>query len=321
MSLLLRGIVSVIIALAAAFLTAAAAHAQPTCGNGRIDGAEECDNGANNSDATPNACRTSCMLPRCGDAVIDSGEQCDDGEYSGGAYRYGSYNADEIPGACRLNCRAARCGDGIVDFPNGEECDNGVNDGRRGCFQCRRCFGVFDGQQIAEWNGYARLCPGEYTLSDPGRDGVIQVAGDNSVLDCNGAMIRGQSPTTIEQIRRPARTPATRPGARPAAEPRSQPGQPAQTSRRPVQLGQAAYAAGAGIVVNGANITLVNCRIEGFATGIDLRGTGNVVAGAYLCGVGQAISAAPGNYGARNTCSGAVANWSENGNACSSPCP
>ena len=277
MRILLKILVIVFIAFAAALWGAALTSAQPTCGNGRIDGAEECDNGANNSDATPNACRTSCMLPRCGD--------------------------------------------GVVDFPNGEECDNGVNDGRRGCFQCRRCFGVFDGKQIAEWNGYARLCAGEYTLSDPGRDGVIQVGGDNTVIDCNGAVIPGQSPTTMEPIRRPTRTPVTRPGARPAADPRSQPAQPTQTTRRPVQLGQTAYAPGAAIVVNGTNITLVNCRIEGFATAIDVRGTGNVITGAYLCRVGQAITAAPGNYGVRNNCDGTIANWSENGAACSSTCP
>jgi hypothetical protein len=318
---LLRVFVAVIIAVAAALWSAAPSEAQPTCGNGRIDGAEECDNGANNSDSTPNACRTSCMLPRCGDAVIDSGEQCDDGEHAGGAYRYGRYNADAIPGACRLNCQAARCGDGVVDFPNGEECDNGVNDGRRGCFQCRQCYGVFDGQQIAEWNGYVRLCAGEYTLTDPGRDGVIQVGGDNTVIDCNGAVIRGQPPTTMQQIRRPTRTPATRPGAQPAADPRSQPAQPTQTTRRPVQLGQTAYAPGAAIVVNGTNITLVNCRVEGFATGIELRGSGNVVTGAYLCGVGQAMTTAPGNFGARNTCNGAIVNWQENGTSCTRTCP
>jgi hypothetical protein len=148
------------------------------------------------------------------------------------------------------------------------------------------------------------------------------VTGNNTVIDCNGAVIRGQSPTTMEPIRRPTRTPVTRPGARPAAEPRSQPAQTAQPSRRPVQIQPTALAPGAAIVVTGTNVTLVNCRIEGFATAIDVRGTGNVVTGARLCQVGQAIAAVPGNYGARNTCSGTVStNWRENGvAACSSGC-
>jgi cysteine-rich repeat protein len=51
------------------------------CGDGTLNRAcgEECDQGAANSDTTPDACRTDCRLPRCGDGVLDSGEQCDDG--------------------------------------------------------------------------------------------------------------------------------------------------------------------------------------------------------------------------------------------------
>jgi hypothetical protein len=50
-----------------------------TCGNGSVDGQEECDNGAANSDRTPDACRLDCKKPKCGDGVVDSGEQCDPG--------------------------------------------------------------------------------------------------------------------------------------------------------------------------------------------------------------------------------------------------
>ncbi|MES2641718.1 MAG: hypothetical protein V4850_19655 [Myxococcota bacterium] len=49
------------------------------CGNGVVDADEACDAGAENDDATPDACRTTCLLPRCGDAVVDAGEGCDDG--------------------------------------------------------------------------------------------------------------------------------------------------------------------------------------------------------------------------------------------------
>jgi hypothetical protein len=48
-----------------------------TCGNGEIDGSEECDDGAENSDAAPGACRLNCRLPRCGDGVLDAGEACE----------------------------------------------------------------------------------------------------------------------------------------------------------------------------------------------------------------------------------------------------
>jgi cysteine-rich repeat protein len=50
----------------------------PGCGDGIVDGGEECDEGAANSDTDPDACRTDCSAPRCGDGVVDSGETCDD---------------------------------------------------------------------------------------------------------------------------------------------------------------------------------------------------------------------------------------------------
>ena len=54
------------------------------CGDGLLGPGEVCDNGPNNSDSLPDACRTSCTPARCGDLVIDSLEQCDDGNQVGG---------------------------------------------------------------------------------------------------------------------------------------------------------------------------------------------------------------------------------------------
>ena len=53
------------------------------CGDGEINQAEEeCDDGAENADDTPNACREDCTLPICGDGVHDDDtEACDDGNY------------------------------------------------------------------------------------------------------------------------------------------------------------------------------------------------------------------------------------------------
>lgn len=56
----------------------------PRCGDGRVEGAEECDDGAENSDVAIDACRTDCRRARCGDSVVDSGEACDDGGRLGG---------------------------------------------------------------------------------------------------------------------------------------------------------------------------------------------------------------------------------------------
>lgn len=82
---------------------------------------EECDDGVNNSNTIPNACRTNCVQSKCGDMVLDSGEYCDDGN---------SIATD----SCN-NCMNAKCGDGIRKishstqgvfsyFPN-EDCDDG----------------------------------------------------------------------------------------------------------------------------------------------------------------------------------------------------
>jgi cysteine-rich repeat protein len=89
------------------------------CGNGILDSGEMCDDGDDNSDTLPNACRTNCGQAFCGDGVIDSGEECDDG----------LANSNAIPDGCRLycapespcTCRRAYCGDDVMD--TGEECD------------------------------------------------------------------------------------------------------------------------------------------------------------------------------------------------------
>jgi cysteine-rich repeat protein len=49
-----------------------------------LDEGEACDEGEENSDVDPNACRTSCVLSTCGDGVVDDSETCDDGAVSGG---------------------------------------------------------------------------------------------------------------------------------------------------------------------------------------------------------------------------------------------
>ncbi|MBW2459730.1 MAG: DUF4215 domain-containing protein [Deltaproteobacteria bacterium] len=49
------------------------------CGDGLITGVEECDDGDDNSDDEPDACRTDCTEAACGDGGLDTGEECDDG--------------------------------------------------------------------------------------------------------------------------------------------------------------------------------------------------------------------------------------------------
>ena len=90
------------------------------CGNGEIDGSEECDDGPDNSDTAPDACRTTCVDPTCGDGVVDSDEDCDDGNLDDG---------DGCDSTCTLE--ADVCGNGVVE--DGEECDDGNQDDGDGC--------------------------------------------------------------------------------------------------------------------------------------------------------------------------------------------
>jgi cysteine-rich repeat protein len=98
------------------------------CGDGTINGNEECDNGAQNG-AAGNPCSTTCQLTTCGNGSVQAPEQCDDGN--------GNDNDQ-----CRNNCRWNVCGDGSVYTATGpgavfnqpiEECDDGNSNNRDNC--------------------------------------------------------------------------------------------------------------------------------------------------------------------------------------------
>ena len=127
------------------------------CGNGVIDGEEECDDGPANSDSAPNACRTRCVDAYCGDGVVDDGEECDDGDavdgdgcdsdctrtasVCGNGIVEGDEECDDgnaVDGdGCDSDCTlsAPTCGDGVVD--PGEECDDGKRNSDRLPDRCR----------------------------------------------------------------------------------------------------------------------------------------------------------------------------------------
>jgi cysteine-rich repeat protein len=72
-------------------MTDMGAYEYEACGNGVVDPGEECDDGSDNSDTQPDACRTNCTAASCGDEVVDSGEECDDGNL---------YDGDLCSGEC-----------------------------------------------------------------------------------------------------------------------------------------------------------------------------------------------------------------------------
>jgi cysteine-rich repeat protein len=169
----------------------------PHCGNGIVECPEDCDNGANNNDLNPDACRTNCTLPRCGDGVVDSNEECDSG----------SMNSNLIPNYCRNSCMAAHCGDGVLDM--GEECDDGNADQSDGCHQCKRCYVPRDdlrfivaeegmsesatepGAIYVDRGSRIELCEGMNIIQDASMDGVIIIEGDGVTLECRDTHLIG----------------------------------------------------------------------------------------------------------------------------------
>ena len=124
------------------------------CGNGTVDGSEECDDGNtvdhdacsnrclrarcgdghirqdllegsqgfeacdDGNDVETDDCTTTCRLARCGDGHLQPGEECDDGNLTS-------------EDACTANCQQARCGDGIerLDLAQGSDGFEGCDDG------------------------------------------------------------------------------------------------------------------------------------------------------------------------------------------------
>jgi hypothetical protein len=64
---------------------------------------EQCDDGdGNNSDITPNACRTNCQNHSCGDGIVDDQEECDPGTPPTGAPAQVSCST---PQQCSVKCK------------------------------------------------------------------------------------------------------------------------------------------------------------------------------------------------------------------------
>jgi cysteine-rich repeat protein len=148
------------------------------CGNGILEGIEECDDGPDNSDTVPGACRTDCRLFFCGDGVVDPGEACDDGN---------TVNDD----GCTNSCALPTCGDGIVQA--GEACDDGNSDDTDACLTTCMSATCGDGHV---WAG-VEDCDGDAprscttTCSTVGTQACVACAWETTcappVETCNGA--------------------------------------------------------------------------------------------------------------------------------------
>ncbi len=118
----------------------------PSCGNGRLDRSEQCDDG---NTTAGDGCSPTCLLEAgniCGNSIVERPfEQCDDGN---------TLNGDGCTSRCRFEpnfvAGLSVCGDGVV--AEAEECDDG---------------------NVRDFDGCNRVC-----LYESGRcgDGVIQSA-------------------------------------------------------------------------------------------------------------------------------------------------
>lgn len=126
------------------------------CGNGILEGTEECDDGEMNSDTRPGACRTDCTLFICGDGVMDPGEACDGSDLGGMTCASVGLFGGILGcfGNCTLDTTGcSSCGNGVAEgtIPTEagyEECDGddlrgetcvsrGFAWGTLGCVNCR----------------------------------------------------------------------------------------------------------------------------------------------------------------------------------------
>ena len=188
---------------------------QPWCGNGVVDGqqGEECDDGLN--DGSYGGCNSDCSLgPRCGDGRVQGPEQCDDGNRMAGDGCSADCLVEDIwcypPATCT---RVEICGDGRLG--SGEECDDGNVISRDGCSEaCRveagwicpapgaRCVrsdgshcgdGVRQGDESCDDgmnDGSYGGCNPDCTLAPRCGDGLLQLAfedcDDGNLLDFDG---------------------------------------------------------------------------------------------------------------------------------------
>lgn len=126
------------------------------CGNGVVEGGEECDDGNNRNTGDKESgqdCPNDCLLAVCGDRIVEGSESCDDGNTVAGD-------------GCDANCvQETECGNGVVEFAvAGEHCDDGNDDNFDRCpNDCKRprCG---DGR----WGGSVEQCDGQ-DVPQPGQ--------------------------------------------------------------------------------------------------------------------------------------------------------
>ncbi len=141
-------------------------NAPRVCGNGILEGTEECDDG-NNLDG--DGCNCTCVVEGCGDGTLDpvNGEECDDGNSDVG---------DGCDASCQLE-GPQNCGDQTLDLEDSEECDDGNRLDGDGC--SAMCLKELCGDGVLQL-GLGEECDDGNTAPMDGCDGLclLEVCGD-----------------------------------------------------------------------------------------------------------------------------------------------
>ena len=193
--------------------------AQAVCGNGTVDGGEQCDDG---NTVNADACRNDCSLPYCPDGIQDPGETCDDGNNTpgDGCENDCTQTPDPVCGdgiqdqgeacddgntsnidACLNTCETATCGDGFIQA-GAEACDDGNNVSGDGCeSDCTltpppadpACGdGIVNGNEECD-NGVNNGdgCESDCTLTPPPADPVCGDGIVNGTEECDNGVNNG----------------------------------------------------------------------------------------------------------------------------------
>ncbi|MFL5352879.1 amidohydrolase family protein [Archangium sp.] len=149
--------------LGAGLLLLTACQPSEECGNGRVEGKEQCDDGNTvNDDACSNSCTTVTQESVCGNGVMDVGEACDDGNLRNGD-------------GCQSDCSVTPPGQEIL-----HECGNGVREVEESCDDGNKVDGDGCESTCVRTPKAAEQCPGAASLPQPEAGAtckVIQPAG------------------------------------------------------------------------------------------------------------------------------------------------
>jgi cysteine-rich repeat protein len=183
----------------------------PMCGDGFVEGDEQCDLGGANDDE--GECKRDCTPASCGDGLLGPGEACDDGNLvahdqctnacqpaacGDGVLHDGEACDDanaEDGDACTNACAMATCGDGIV-WQGNEQCDDGNDSSEDDC--TTECVPAGCGDGIT--NGQEQCDDANAISTDACIDCVLPTCGDGQlwagVEACDGVDLNGATCVT-----------------------------------------------------------------------------------------------------------------------------